>query len=59
MKCQLVQYQVSVYLYNDVILCGRNLPLVLQCVGVRAAPSCVHFVTVSLSPVRAGGPVSG
>ena len=45
--------------YNDVILCGRNFPLVLQCVGVRAAPSCVHFVTVSLSPVWAGRPVSG
>ena len=44
-------------LYHDVILCGRNLPRVcagvLLCVGVRAAPSCVHFVTVSLSPVRA------
>ena len=26
---------------------------VLLCVGVRAAPSCVHFVTVSLSPVWA------
>ena len=45
--------------YNDVILCGRNFPLVLQCVGVRAAPSCVHFVTVSLSLVWAGRPVSG
>lgn len=38
------------------------LPLsdgVLLCVGGRAAPSCVHFVTVSLSPVRAVSPVSG
>ena len=50
-------------LYHDVILCGRNLACVcagvLLCVGVRAAPSCVHFVTVSLSPVRASSPVSG